>query len=155
MTPLFKKLNFKQQKEILILNRPTEFEGEMDAMKNFTTIMKDINSMSEIEFVLAFVKTKAEVDTITPLIDKKIKGDGVVWISYPKGTSKKYKAEINRDNGWEIFGKYGFEAVRQVAIDEDWSALRFRKVEFIKTMKRRSDSAMTKEGQVKTKKASR
>jgi len=27
----------------------------------------------------------------------------------------------------------GFDSVRQVAIDEDWSALRFRRVEYIKT----------------------
>lgn len=89
MTPLFKKLNFKQQKEILILNRPTEFEGEMDAMKNFTTIKKDINSMSEIEFVLAFVKTKAEVDTITPLIEKKNKRRWSCLDFVPKRNFKK------------------------------------------------------------------
>lgn len=65
---------------------------------------------------------------------------------YPKGTSKKYKSEINRDNGWEILAKSGFESVRQIAIDEDWSAMRFRKVEFIKIMKRRTDFAKTPQG---------
>lgn len=66
---------------------------------------------------------------------------------------KSIKQKINRKNGQEILGKYGFEVVRQVAIDENWSALRFRKVEFIKTLKRRTAIAMTKEGQVNTKKA--
>lgn len=155
MTPLFKKLNFKQQKEICVLNHPAEFEAELEAMKGYTTIRTDHNEANEIEFVLAFVKTKADIDTITPLIDKKLDGDGIVWYAYPKGTSKKYKAEINRDSGWDILGKSGFEAVRQVAIDEDWSALRFRKVEFIKTMTRRPDFAMTKAGQLKTKNADR
>jgi len=41
-----------------------------------------------------------------------------------------------------------------VAIDEDWSALRFRRVEFIKAMTRRVSSAMTKEGKAKTKQKS-
>lgn len=153
MTPLFKKLNYKQHKEILILNHPTEFEAEMNAMKDCSTITTNINNTNQIEFVLTFVKSKGETDTITPLINKKLKGDGIVWYAYPKGTSKKYKAEINRDNGWGLLGKYEFEAVRQVAIDQDWSALRFRKVEFIKTMNRKTSFAMTKEGQVKTKKA--
>mgnify|MGYP005835701873 CR=1 FL=1 len=39
------------------------------------------------------------------------------------------------------------EPVRQVAIDEDWSALRFRRVEYIKTMTR--SFAMTLEGKAK------
>jgi len=41
-------------------------------------------------------------------------------------------------------GKAGFEPVRMVAIDEDWSALRFRRVEFIKTMNRPEDVRLTK-----------
>jgi hypothetical protein len=35
-----------------------------------------------------------------------------------------------------VLGDAGFEPVRQVAIDEDWSALRFRRVEYIKSMTR-------------------
>lgn len=150
VTPLFKKLNFKQHKEALILNAPAEFEPELNAMKGCTVIRTDIGSVSEIEFVLAFVKDQTGIDTMTPLIDQKLKGDGIVWFAYPKRTSGKYKAEINRDNGWDILGRSGFEAVRQVAVDDDWSAVRFRKVEFIKTMNRRPGFAMTKEGRAKT-----
>ena len=70
-----------------------------------------------------------------------------MWYAYPKGTSKRYTCEFNRDNGWAVVGEQGFEPVRQVAIDEDWSALRFRKVSFIKTMTR--SFAMTEEGKKK------
>ncbi|MFM7857171.1 MAG: hypothetical protein ACKO96_35940, partial [Flammeovirgaceae bacterium] len=55
--------------------------------------------------------------------------------------------EFNRDNGWSILGKLGFEPVRMVAIDEDWSALRFRKPKDIKKMTR--GFAMTLEGKRK------
>jgi hypothetical protein len=154
ITPLFKKLNFKQHKEILILNHPTEFEVQLDAIKACTIVETDMKNVYEIEFILTFVKTQEEINFITPLIDKKLKGDGIVWYAYPKKTSKKYKSEINRDNGWNILGNLGFEGVRQVAIDNDWSALRFRKVEFIKIMKRKADFAMTVKGKQKTKKAS-
>jgi hypothetical protein len=77
-------------------------------------------------------------------VAKKAKGDAVVWFAYPKGSSKKYKSQINRDNGWAVMGKAGFEPVRMVAIDEDWSALRFRRVEFIKTMNRPEEVRLTK-----------
>ncbi len=133
VTALFKKLNFRQHREILILNSPAEFEAELNLMKDCTIVKTDIKSVGAIEFVLTFVKTQAGINAIAPLLAKKLEGDGIVWFAYPKGTSKKYKAEINRDNGWEILRKSGFETVRQVAIDADWSALRFRKVEFIKT----------------------
>lgn len=155
VTPLFKKLNFKQHKEILVINHPTEFEAELAAMKDCTIIKTDLKSITEIEFVLTFVKTQTEIDAITPLIDKKLKGDGIVWFAYPKGTSKKYKAEINRDKGWDLLGKSGFEAVRQVAVNDDWSAVRFRKVAFIKTMNRSTGFAMTEEGRAQTKPSSR
>jgi hypothetical protein len=36
-----------------------------------------------------------------------------------------------------VLGKLNFEGVMQVSIDEDWSALRFRHVDYIKTMKRK------------------
>lgn len=42
------------------------------------------------------------------------------------------KLNLNRDDGWDELKKAGFDTVRAVAIDEDWSALRFRRVEFIK-----------------------
>jgi hypothetical protein len=61
-------------------------------------------------------------------------GDAILWMAYPKGTSKRYECEFNRDNGWDVLGRAGFEGVRQVAIDEDWSALRFRRVEFSKSL---------------------
>jgi hypothetical protein len=48
-------------------------------------------------------------------------------------------------------GKLGYESVRMVAIDEDWSALRFRKVEFVKIMTRDKSWVLTEEGKRKTK----
>jgi hypothetical protein len=43
----------------------------------------------------------------------------------------------------------GFEGVRQVAIDEDWSALRFRRAEYIRTMRRDPSRAMSAQGRRK------
>ena len=89
-----------------------------------------------MSFSLAFVTTQEQVDDLAPQLARKTAGDAIVWLAYPKGTSKKYKSQINRDNGWNALGREGFEPVRMVAIDQDWSALRFRRVEFIKNMRR-------------------
>ena len=88
--------------------------------------------MKSIAFALVFVKTLAEVDGAAKLLPKGV-GDAIVWLAYPKGTSKRYRCEFNRDNGWAAIEAAGFETVRMVAIDEDWSALRFRRSEFVKS----------------------
>jgi hypothetical protein len=67
---------------------------------------------------------------------------------YPKGTSKTYQSDFNRDTGWEIMGRYDMEAIRQVAIDEDWSAIRFRKADYIKSLTRKF-AALSEKGKKK------
>ena len=132
MTPLFKKLNFKMQKEICILNPPAEFEEEMREIEKVTSLITNIRDCKKVEFILSFVKTKNEIETIFSSLVKKLEGDAIVWFAYPKKTSKKYNVEINRDCGWKVLRNGGLDTVRAVSIDDDWSALRFRKVAFIK-----------------------
>ena len=132
MPSTFEKLNLKNQTTILVLNPPASFEPELAALHG-VTVLRNLQPLDAIDFSLAFVTTQQQVDTLAAAIASRAKGDAVVWFAYPKGTSKKYKSEINRDTGWQALGQAGFEPVRAVAIDEDWSALRFRRVEFIKT----------------------
>jgi hypothetical protein len=140
--PTFAKLNLKDQAEIVVLNAPASFEPELKSLKG-VTVRRDAKG-GDIDFSLAFVTTQKDVDTLGPQVAKKAKGDAVVWFAYPKGSSKKYTSQINRDNGWAVMGKAGFEPVRMVAIDEDWSAVRFRRVEFIKTMNRPEEVRLTR-----------
>ena len=135
MASVFGKLNLKDQKQILVLNAPESFEGELAKLHGIA-VRRALKDLKEIEFALAFVTKQAEVDTLGKGIAQKATGDAVVWFAYPKGSSKKYKCEFNRDSGWDAIGKLGLEPVRMVAIDEDWSAVRFRRVEFIKTLTR-------------------
>lgn len=152
MTPLLKKLNFKSHKEILVLHAPSEFKEEAETIQQFTTIKKNIDTVKQIDFVLSFVKNESEVEIIASKIKDKLTTDAIVWFAFPKKTSKKYQVEINRDYGWSSLGALGFEAVRSIAIDDDWSALRFRKAEFIKTMKRNTSLALSAQGKERTKK---
>jgi hypothetical protein len=138
MNPIFKKLNFKGQSPIFILNTPPAFAKDVDEMKTETEIKNTIVKAKEVTFFLAFVTKQNEVDELSKKISGLLSHDGVLWFAYPKGTSKNYKCEFNRDSGWQELGRIGFEPVRMVAIDEDWSALRFKKAENIKSMTRSS-----------------
>ena len=71
-------------------------------------------------------------------------------VRLPKGNFKRLKCAINMYTGWTPLGNAGFESVRMVAIDEDWSAKRYRRVEFIKSMTRDKGWAMTSEGKKKS-----
>jgi hypothetical protein len=149
MPSVFEKLNLKDHRDILVVNAPSSFEAELSKLKG-VAIHRDPKRMSEIPFSLAFVTKQQEVDTLTRVIASKVRGDAIVWFAYPKGTSKKYKCDFNRDTGWATLGKAGFEPVRMVAIDEDWSAARFRRAEFIKTMTRDPKWALSSAGKKKT-----
>ena len=152
MTPLFKKLNFKDHKQILVLNAPQSFGEELSAMDESTQVVKFIERAGEIEFALVFVLDQVAIENFIYSIQPKLAADPIVWIAYPKASSKKYTCAFNRDTGFGILGEYGFEGVRQVAIDEDWSALRFRKVNHIKNITRKESFALTKEAKERTSK---
>ena len=149
MPSFFSKLTLKDQTEILVLNAPDSFEPELAALTGIK-ILRDAGEVQEIVFALIFVTTLQSIETAAEIIAQKAKGDALIWFAYPKGTSKRYKCNFNRDNGWEALGNVGFERVRQVAIDEDWTAMRFRRVEFVKAMTRRETFALTEEGKAKT-----
>lgn len=138
MNPIFKKLNYKDQKQIFIIGAPDSFKKEMDEMKDLAAVKTNLTGAKGVDFFMAFVTKQKEVDDLTAKIAPLMSGDGLLWFAYPKGSSKKYKCEFNRDNGWAQLGREGFEPVRMVAVDEDWSALRFRRAENIKTMTRSS-----------------
>ena len=144
----FQKLNLKEQKQILVLNSPASFEPELKALKG-VAIQRDLKDAAQIDFSLAFVTKQKEVDTLGKGIAKKAQGDAVVWFAYPKGSSKNYKSEINRDSGWKVLGEAGFEPVRMVAIDEDFSAVRFRRADFIKTLTRGKEHRMSAQGKAR------
>jgi hypothetical protein len=149
MTPLFKKLNFKDQKAIYIINAPKSLDDELEVMKQFTAIHKALDD-KEINFIMVFATKQEEIDNSISVIYPKLEGDAILWYCYPKGTSKKYTCEFNRDNGWKAIGKYNLEPVRQIAIDEDWSALRFRKTDYIKKLTRSNSFALSAEGKRRT-----
>ena len=135
MPGVFAKLNLKGHGQIVVLDSPATFEGELAALKGID-IIRNLKEAKGVTFSLAFVTTQAQVDALAPAIARKAEGDAIIWFAYPKGSSKRYKSQINRDHSWKALGREGFEPVRMVAIDEDWSAVRFRRVAFIKNLTR-------------------
>jgi hypothetical protein len=147
MDPLLKKLNYKDQNTVLVLNAPAEFAAALKEFARTATVLENASEAKGCSFTMAFATTQGQVDRSAKALDKVLEGDAILWMCYPKGTSKRYSCDFNRDTGWQVLGDLGFEPVRQVAIDADWSALRFRRVQHIKKLTR--SFAMTEEGKRK------
>ena len=122
-TTLIKKLGIKPKQRIIILNAP---EGYRELLG---TLPADVELAAEpdsaFDLVHLFVKNKAEVDRYAPTAIQAVKPGGLLWISYPKKSSK-VPTDITRDIGWDSVWNAGWRPVTQIAIDEVWSALRFR-----------------------------
>ncbi len=133
MDPLLKKMNWKEGMKIRIWNVPTELSELVESWEKEGLMAYE---KEKPDFMLAFVHTEQEVEKYFSQMHELAPEDEAIWLAYPKGTSRKYKSQINRDKGWKFLSQFEYEGVRQIAIDEDWSALRFRKIRFIKTMTR-------------------
>lgn len=154
MSPLFQKLNAKGRARMLVLDAPESFEAELAGLEG-VAVDRDAASAPAVSFAIAFVRTLAEVERAVAAIVARVEveGDPIVWFAYPKGTSKRYTCEFNRDTGWDAVGAAGFEPVRMVAIDQDWSALRFRRVDRIRTLTRDASMALSAEGKARASKS--
>ncbi|WP_373551327.1 hypothetical protein [Haliscomenobacter sp.] len=145
MEQLLKKLNYKDQSPVLLLNLPAELSDFARYVQSVTELVDHLDEVEKPQFALFFVTQLTEIETIAETLEGRLEDDTILWFVYPKGTSKRYKCNFNRDNGWAALGKLGLEPVRMVAVNEDWSALRFRRVEYIKTLTRKSGT-LSEEG---------
>jgi len=133
MTELFRKLNYKDQDPILALGAPASFGAELAAMTKDAEIHTAPRRGVGYGFAIAFGENRAQIEKAGAAVTKVLEGDAVCWFAYPKQTSKKYSSDVNRDDMWEILGRFGVRPVRQIAIDDDWSALRFRREQYVKS----------------------
>jgi len=137
MKSLLKKLNYKGQKRISVINADDKFIKSITPELNDVIIDQKIDPRYPYEFVIIFVKSVSDVEAVAPLTFHNLMADGILWFCYPKKSSKKYNSDIDRDHGWKVLNAAEFHGVRLVAIDEDWSALRFRNMKYIKTSSER------------------
>ena len=133
MKRLLDKLNYKGNNRIAVLNAEENFTAALALELNGVIIDSDIDPRFPYNFILIFVRNQAEVETFTPVALHNLLCDGVLWFCYPKKTSKLFHANIDRDHGWKTLNDSGFHGIRMVAIDNNWSALRFRNIKFIKS----------------------
>ena len=122
-TPLTKKLVIKPNYRILLLNAPQGYLDNLGTLPAGVTL--STHGEGPFDLVQLFVHQRAELESKAPTAIQALKPDGLLWLSYPKKTSK-VPSDLSREVMWEVLQKFGWQAVTQISIDEIWSALRFR-----------------------------
>jgi hypothetical protein len=110
MSELARKLQLKEQ-VIRVVNRPPG-------------VAPDLPVADDAEAVLVFVNDTVELDALGSVAITAARADRLAWIAYPKGGQR--GTDLNRDILWARLADEGVRPVRQVSIDDVWSALRFR-----------------------------
>jgi len=137
MKDLLRKLNFKGYKRIAIINAGTDFLKSLSDELSEVTIDTEIDQRCPYNFMMIFVKSIEEVDEISPLALHNLTADGILWFCYPKKSSKKLISGLERDKGWKSLNDMGFYGIRMVAVDDEWSGMRFRNIKYIKSTSER------------------
>ncbi len=135
MDKILKKLRYNHQERIAVLNAQEDFRDRMAGLLPAVQIDTEINARYLYDFIIAFVRGSEDVRKVGPACIHNLSEDGKLWMVYPKGTSKRFATDINRDHGWDAVEETGFKRVSQVAIDDIWSALRFRNARYVRSGK--------------------
>jgi hypothetical protein len=119
---LAQKLQVKSGK-LIVMNAPQGYAEQL--AKGLKDLTVSTRAAGQAEAVLLFVNSLAEVDKLTLRAGQLVKPEGMLWIADAKGASK-VKTDVNRDRLWAAVQPIGWQPVRQIALDEVWSAMRFK-----------------------------
>jgi hypothetical protein len=120
---LARKLQLKPGQRLLVINPPKGYVDQLATALDGIDVV--IRAPSRSDAVLVFVNNLAETNRLTPKGIRSVKPEGLFWIAYPKGSAK-VKTDVNRDRLWQTVEPFGWGGVRLIAMDEVWSAMRFR-----------------------------
>ena len=122
-TPLVKKLGIKPGFKILPVHQPDYYfnllEGLPEDVENI-----DYGSNQLADFIHLFVKEQKILLYELPKLKKKLTKNGMLWISWPKKSSKvptEVDETLVRNSGLNA----GLVDIKICAVDEIWSGLTF------------------------------
>ena len=115
--PLTQKLNLTPNMKAVFVNVPKPVPKGLPVQ--FGEKLGD-----GMDYIHIFSTTTVELKTEFPGLAKKLKPNGILWVSWPKGTSK-INSELNENVIREIGLSFGMVDVKVCAVDENWSGLKF------------------------------
>ncbi|QLG44706.1 DUF3052 family protein [Costertonia aggregata] len=122
-TPLSKKLGIKEKMKLLTVNEPRPYKEFFFEFPDAVIINPKLENQS-LDLIHIFIKTRTELAAIVNRIKPLLKKEGVLWVSWPKGSST-IKTELKREPIRDYILKTGLVDTKVCAVDSDWSGLKF------------------------------
>lgn len=122
---LFEKLQYQEEKNLLIQGLPSTIEKQFSKLafaKNVTPLLKS----RRIDFALVFAISESQLNGILKEVLPAMQEGGKFWVAYPK-TSSKIATDLNRSCSWYHLTSAGYESTESVILDHVWTAARFEK----------------------------
>lgn len=132
---LEKKLQLKNTTEIIVLNKPKEWGTILAGLGSTTLTLLETPPTTKTQLPILIFGTKlSDLETSLSQILPLTTGDAYIFVAYPKGTSKKYTSDFNRDTFFNlpVLEDNNFRAIRIISFDENWSCLRLRNKDYVK-----------------------
>ena len=117
---LAKKMKLKSNLKAAVINAP---ENYVDALRHNTALSPTLNG--KFDWIQIFVQNKTELDAVAPKAVKALKPESILWISFPKGTSK-IQTDLTRDKGWDVLRDLDLKWLNLISVNETWSAFSLR-----------------------------
>jgi hypothetical protein len=120
---LVKKMKLKPGQRVAIINPPPGYLAELTPLPAGVEVAEQL--AGAFDWLQIFVKTQAELETLFPQVLQCLKPDSLLWLSFPKGTSK-IQTDLTRDKGWEVVQQAELKWVTLISVNEQWSAFALR-----------------------------
>jgi hypothetical protein len=117
------KLLIKPGYKVLFINAPEGYEDTLGKLPEGVSVLQ--NTEDNIDLVQVFITSEAELEAHLKVLPPLLKPDGLLWISYPKGTTR-VPVDINRNSINRYANSLGMQGVAIIAIDSSWSALQLK-----------------------------
>ncbi len=125
-TPLAKKLGLKDGQAVAFVGLPKHLDW-LASERAFSAVYKADDFIgvehNELDYVHFFTKAASAVDLATPILRKRIKQDGMIWMSWPKKASK-VPTDVTEDTIRNRALEDILVDVKVCAVDDVWSGLK-------------------------------
>ncbi len=120
------KLFIRENYEVLLLDGPSGYRKTLGKLPGGVTV--STKATGKFDLIQFFVTSAKELQQRLPKLKSKLQPGGLLWVTYPKGSSK-IDSDINRDSIYNFAATVGLQGVAMIAVDDDWSAFRFKKID--------------------------
>jgi hypothetical protein len=123
MNAVAKKLMMRPGQRWLLYNAPNNYLAVLEPLPDNVSV--NFKAEGEFNGIQLFVLNREELVTGLKHIQPVLKQETLLWIIYPKKSSG-IESDLEMMGSWTEPAKYGLKAVAAAAIDDTWTALRFR-----------------------------